>query len=1031
MQNRGALWVFSILLALACLWQLSFSIFTHKLESQAEKAAFQYADSVMAVPANADLDHDSIHLAFVNRFVQQHSGDVVYPVFGYTYKECKAREMNLGLDLKGGMAVTLEVDIPDLVDNLSGNSQDPAFLSALKAARARLTTSNKDFISLFDEEFQKAAPNGSLAAIFSTQDNASIFPRESTNAQIIKALRDQAQIALNNTEKILRTRIDKFGVAQPSIQKQSLSGRIQIELPGVKDKDRVRNVLQSTANLEFWETFDNKDVYTKLTDANDRLSAMLHPQLAHEDSVKAARKAAMENDTTATTAKDSTAVLGSDSATDALASLSDSLANDSSKELSDAESLAKSPLLNKGRLQLNIMNNQVVSGDVVGYCAVSDTAVVNKLLRMAPPKSPDPSQVLKLAWSSKPVKMSTAEGGTHDFLTLHALRGPRNGKPKIDGGYITDARQDFDMKGDAEVSMQMNAEGAQKWKLMTGENVGKQIAIVLDGYVVSAPNVMGEIPGGRSSISMGGAGDRNKQLEDATDLANVLKAGALPAPARIIDETVVGPSLGAENISRGMWSFLLSLIMVMVFMVVYYNGSGWVANVALVANVFILLGTLASLQASLTLPGIAGIILTVGMAVDANVLINERIREELRHGKAMKTAVDLGYKHALSAIVDSNVTTFAMAIILLFFGGGPVKGFATTLAIGILTSMFTAIFISRLIIDRRLEKGRKISFWHNWNKNIFADVKVDFMKKRFVMYAISGAIILAGLVSMFTRGFNYGVDFSGGRQYVVKFDRPADVEQVRDALEMAFKSDDNVRSSVNVKTYGGNDQVKITTNYMIDNTATGTDQLVEDKLNATLAKLGGAPPIESRKVDPTISDDIRYHSVVAVILSLIFIFIYILLRFRNWKFGLGAVLSLMHDALIVMGVYSLFYSILPFSMEIDEQFIAAILTVIGFSINDTVVVFDRIREYLEDHRREPWGQVFNKAINSTLGRTINTSMTVIIVLLVIFLFGADSIKGFVFAMLVGIGVGTYSSIFIASAVVVDLHKDEVPQKTKG
>jgi len=1031
MQNRGALWVFSILLALACLWQLSFSIFTHKLEDGAVKAALQYADSVMAVPANAGLDHDSIRLAFENKYIQQHNDDVVYQPFGYTYKECKAREMNLGLDLKGGMAVTLEVDIPDLVDNLSGNSQDPAFVTALKAARARLTSSNKDFISLFDEEFQKAAPNGSLAAIFSTQDNATIFPRESTNVQIIKALQDQAQIALNNTEKILRTRIDKFGVAQPSIQKQSLSGRIQIELPGVKDKDRVRNVLQSTANLEFWETFDNKDVYAKLAESNERLSVMLHPQLAHADSVKAAKKAAMKQDSTATSAKDSTAALSSDSAADALTSLSDSLGNDSSKELSDAESLARSPLFHEGRLIPNgTADGRLQGGDVVGYAAVSDTVMVNKLLRMAPPKSPDPSQVLKLAWSSKPEKRQTADG-EHDFLALNALRGPRNGKPKIDGGYITDARQDFDMKGDAEVTMQMNAEGANKWKLMTGENVGKQIAIVLDGYVVSAPNVMGEIPGGRSSISMGGGGDRNKQLEGATDLANVLKAGALPAPARIIDETVVGPSLGAENISRGMWSFLLSLVMVMAFMVLYYNGSGWVANVALLANIFILLGTLASIQASLTLPGIAGIILTVGMAVDANVLINERIREELRHGKAVKTAVDLGYKHALSAIVDSNVTTFAMAVILGFFGGGPVQGFATTLGIGIVTSMFTAIFISRLIIDRRLEKGKKISFWHNWNKDIFADVKVDFMKKRFVMYAISGAIILAGLVSMFTRGFNYGVDFSGGRQYVVKFDRPVDVEQVRDALETAFKSDDNVRSSVNVKTYGGSDQVKITTNFMINNTSPNTDQVVEDKLNQTLAKLGGAPPIESRKVDPTISDDIRYHSVMAVILSLVFIFIYILLRFRNWKFGLGAVLSLVHDALIVMGVYSLFYSILPFSMEIDEQFIAAILTVIGFSINDTVVVFDRIREYLEDHRRDPWGLVFNKAINSTLGRTINTSLTVIIVLLVIFLFGADSIKGFVFAMLVGIGVGTYSSIFIASAVVVDLHKDEAIQKIKG
>ncbi|MFZ1659870.1 MAG: protein translocase subunit SecDF, partial [Flavobacteriales bacterium] len=1028
MQNKGALWVFTILLTLACLWQLSFSIFTNKLESRATAAGKAYADSVMSAADGRNHNVDSMELAFENRYITQHNDEVVYPIFGYTYKECKEKEMNLGLDLKGGMAVTLEVDIPELVDNLSGNSQDPAFRTALTEARKRLTSSDKDYISLFAEEFKKIAPNGSLAAIFSSQDNAAMFPRDSNNDQIITSLRDQAQIALNNTEKILRTRIDKFGVAQPSIQKQSMTGRIQIELPGVKDKDRVRNVLQSTANLEFWETFDNNDVYMKLSEANDRLAAILHPEAARLDSINKAEKTALANDTTATV-KDSLGLkkdsLASTIDTSAQ-SLTDQLSNDSlgsDTALTDAESLAKSPLLNKDRLQLNIMNNQVVRGDVVGYAAVSDTAMVNKLLRMSPPKSPDPSQVMKLAWGSKSVQMGTADGKSREFLSLHALRGPRDGKPKLDGSYITDARQDFDMKGDAEVSMQMNAEGAQKWKLMTGENVGKQVAIVLDGYVVSAPNVMGEIPGGRSSISMGGAQDRNKQLEEATDLANVLKAGALPAPARIIDETVVGPSLGAENISRGMWSFLLSIVLVMAFMVLYYNGSGWVANVALLANIFILLGTLASIQASLTLPGIAGIILTVGMAVDANVLINERIREELRHGKAVKTAVDLGYKHALSAILDSNITSFVMAIILYFFGGGPVKGFATTLGIGILTSLFTAIFITRLIIDRRLDNGKSLSFWHNWNKDIFANVKVDFMSKRFIMYAVSGTLIAVGLFSMFTRGFNYGVDFSGGRQYVVKFDKTVDVEQVRAALENAFNAGEETRSSVNVKTYGGSDQVKITTNYMIKNAATNTDEVVEGKLNGALAQFGGAPPLESRKVDPVISDDIRNNSFWAVGLSLIFIFIYILVRFRNWRFGLGAVLSLVHDALIVMGVYSLFYSIMPFSMEIDEQFIAAILTVIGFSINDTVVVFDRIREYLQDHKRDPWGQVFNRAINSTLGRTINTSLTVIIVLLVIFLFGADSIKGFVFAMLVGIGVGTYSSIFVASAIVVDLHKD--------
>ncbi|MFT3883884.1 MAG: protein translocase subunit SecD [Flavobacteriales bacterium] len=1168
MQNRGALWVFTILLAIACLWQLSFSFFTGGLERKADGIAVAQADSLIGTLGNpAHIDRDSIKLVFENKYLRDHDDDKVYPLFGYTYKECKEREINLGLDLKGGMAVTLEVSIPELVDNLSGNSQDPAFRAALDAARHRQSSSNSDFITLFDEEFRKAAPNGSLAAIFSSQDNAAMFPRESTNSQVIAALRNQAGIALNNTERILRTRIDKFGVAQPSIQKQSISGRIQIELPGVKDKERVRKVLQSTANLEFWETFDNQDVFPAIAASNTKLSAMLHPELAKADSadkggatydhtlptgtkisgnttgvekrlvdllasgkavdkenwidfdrvtfesgsakLDAARSmeqltnlaevmkaypavrlkiggytdstgneqanqrlsqqraeavvAALVGKGVATgrleaegygsqhpVASNATAegraknrrmalrVLATDpsaetagkSKADSLAdaALADTTAADSTKpEMTEAERLAKNPLL--GRLVPNMTGDgRLGRGDVVGYCAVSDTAEVARLLRLAPPSSPNASQGLKLAWSSKPTKMFAADGNGRDFLTLHALRVPRGGKPKLDGSVIVDARQDFDMKGDAEVTMQMNAEGGQTWKLMTGENVGKQIAIVLDGCVVSSPNVMGEIPGGRSSISMG-SGDRNNQLEEATDLANVLKAGALPAPARIIDETVVGPSLGGENVQRGLISFAVAMLMVMLFMVIYYNGSGWVANVALLANVFVLMGTLASLQASLTLPGIAGIVLTVGMAVDANVLINERIREELRHGKAIKSAVDLGYKHAMSAIIDANVTHFVVAVILIFFGTGPIKSFGVTLALGILTSLFTAIFISRLIISKRLENGKSMTFWHSWNKDIFAHANYQFMAKRKYFYLFSGVLIIAGFVSMFTQGFNYGVDFSGGREYVVKFDQPVEVEHVRTALEPAFTLE-GVESGVRVVSYGGSNQVKVTTNYMVNSTDLATDKLVEDKLQEGLRTMNDPFRVAaSRKVDPTISDDIRAHAWYAVIAALLFIFLYIAVRFRTWQFGLGALLSLAHDALVVVALYSLLYKIMPFSLEIDEHFIAAILTVIGYSINDTVVVYDRIREYLQDHKRDPWAVVFNKAINSTLGRTINTSVTVLIVLLVIFLFGADSIKGFVFAMLVGIAVGTYSSIFIASAVVVDLHKDGVPEKS--
>lgn len=1029
MQNKGALWVFTILLSLACLWQLSFSIFSNRFEAKATAVAEAYADSVLAVPANANMDLDSVRLAFENRYLQTHGEEVAYPLFGYSYRECKEREMSLGLDLKGGMAVTLEVDIPALVDNLSGSSQDPAFRQAMQQAKERMTSSNEGFISLFAEEFGKVAPNRSLAAVFSSQDNATIFPRESTNAQIIDALHDQARIALNNTEKIIRTRIDKFGVSQPLIQKQSLSGRIQIELPGVKDKERVRNVLQSTANLEFWETFDNSQVYMKLSEANDRLSAMQNPELVRQDSIKAAETAVQAADTLAT--------LGDSVITPAADSLAAILATDSTGAdtvLTDAESLARSPLLNQGRLQLNIMNNQVVPGAVVGYAAVADTAIVNKLLKMAPPKSPDPSQVLMLLWGGQPVRMGTADGQDQDFMALYALRGPRDGKPKLDGSYITDARQDFDMKGDAEVSMQMNAEGAQKWKIMTGENVGKQIAIVLDGYVVSAPNVMGEIPGGRSSITMGGADNRNKQLEEATDLANILKAGALPAPARIIDETVVGPSLGAENVDKSLVAFLVSLVGVLLVMWLYYHEAGLIADIALIANVFFLIGTMASLQAVLTLPGIAGIVLTIGMAVDANVLINERVRDELKQGRMLKSAISTAYSNsgALSAILDSNITTFITAVILYIFGSGPIRGFATTLGLGILTSLFTAIFISRIVVERKLEKGKKISFSRKWNVNLFDGTNFDFMGKRKWFYLFSGLVMAVCIGSMVTRGFNWGVDFSGGRSYVVEFDRNVDVDQAREAIESHFIGEDGREYGAWVKSYGGANRIKITSNFLIEDRGKEVDAKVEESLNKGLAELNNPYVIqESRKVDATISDDIKKGAVTSVLVALVFMFIYIAVRFNKWQYGVGAVISLIHDTIFILGLYSMLWGIVGFSLELDEAFIAVILTVIGYSINDTVVVFDRIREYTADHKRDPVMTVFNGAINSTLSRTLNTGMCTLLVLVIIFLFGGVSIQGFVFGLFAGVLTGTYSSIFVASATAADLHKKEVSRPVRA
>lgn len=1016
MQNRGALWIFTVLLALACLYQLSFSFFTGKIERFALAESELRTDSVFAAVLQqagdtASLDREAIRLGYENAILRTRGEDKVYPLLGYTYNECKEKEINLGLDLKGGMAVTLEVSIPELVESLSENSDDPAFNTALANARQRTKSSDADFITLFGEEYAKIDGRGPLSAIFYTPDRKEMFEREGSDADYLAALRREATSALNNTERILRTRIDKFGVAQPSIQKQQFSGRIQIELPGVKDKDRVRKVLQSTANLEFWETYSNSEIGPILDQANSAISAILYPELAKDD----AAEAIVETDTLAVAdavVTDSNEVAAADSAI-----------TDEEQDLAEAEK--RVPLSMKLRPMFDQQRGWI-PGSSVGRADLKDTAAVNQMLAMQVVTRALPSDV-KLAWSAKPEVVEYNDGTRGMLLDLHALRVPRGGKPKLDGSSIVTAGQDFNMKGEVEVTMQMNSEGAQVWKMMTGDNIGKSVAIVLDELVYSAPTVQSEIGGGRSSITLG-AGDLNRQIQEAEDLANILKAGALPAPARIIDETVVGPSLGGENIKWGMISFAIALILVMTYMVLYYNHAGWVANVALLVNLFVLIGTLASLQAALTLPGIAGIVLTMGMAVDANVLIFERIREELRAGKMMKSAVDLGYKGANSSIIDSNVTTLITAFILYMFGSGPVKGFATTLGLGILTSLFTALFLSRLIITARLEKGKSFSVWNTWSANIFANANYDFMSRRKVFYAISGTIIAVGLISMFTNKFNWGVDFTGGRTYVVKFQNDVEVDEVRNALMPRFVDEDGTQKTANVKTYGGSRQVKIVTNFMVDQSGAEADQLVDGRLSEGLAELkNGYEITESRKVDASISDDIMISAITALSLALLGIFAYIGIRFRNWQYGLGGLLSLLHDALIVLGMFSLLWKIMPFSMEIDEAFIAAILTVIGYSINDTVVVFDRVREYVADHKREPHVLVVNRAINSTLGRTMNTSLTTLMVLFIIFLLGGMAIKGFIFALLIGIGVGTYSSVFVASSIVVDLTN----QKNKG
>ncbi len=1040
MQNRGALWIFTILLALACAYQLSFSFFTGRVERQARTEAAYRTDSLLlashdAAEDTSKLDREAIMQNFENEYLRSRSEQKVYPVLGYTYREAKEKEINLGLDLKGGMAVTLEVSIPELVVNLAESSNDPSFVAAVANARERMRSSNADFITLFGEEYEKMPERGPLSAIFYTPERKDMFDREGTDADYLKALREEADAALSNTEQILRTRIDKFGVAQPSIQKQQFSGRIMIELPGVKDKDRVRKVLQSTANLEFWETYENSEVYTFLEDANKRLAAQRSPSGSDQDTTVTDTLAQTTDDAVDTMA---TPVVDGDTLTDVDA-LADTLNDDTLSEDDDltadteadrAKFAEENPLfavLTPSVFQTQSGGFDLVKGPVIGNARLADTAQVNAYLAMPMVRGALPNDV-HLAWGAKPQSLNLQDGTTQEVLNLYALKVPRGGKPLLDGSAITNATQDFDMKGAVEVTMQMNAEGAQIWKVMTGDNIGRAVAIILDELVYSAPTVQSEISGGRSSITLG-TGDLNAQIQEAEDLANILKAGALPAPARIIDETVVGPSLGGENVKWGMISFAIALFIVLVYMILYYGRAGLVADLALVVNLFVLIGTLASLQAALTLPGIAGIVLTMGMAVDANVLIFERIREELRGGKMMKSAVDLGYKGAFSAIIDSNVTTLIVAIILYLFGSGPVKGFATTLGLGILTSLFTALFLSRLIITSRLEKGKPFSVWANWSRDVFSNANYSFMSKRKIYYAVSGVIIAMGIVSMVTNGFNWGVDFTGGRTYVVKFAQEVRVDDVRAALEPRFLSDAGVQNTVNVKTYGGARQVKVTTNFMVDETGTEVDEIVDGRLNEGLARLGKEYEVmESRKVDGSISDDIKVSAITALSLALVGIFLYIGVRFRNWQFGLGGLISLIHDALIMLGLYSMLYKFMPFSMEVDEAFIAAILTVIGYSINDTVVVFDRIREYMRDHKREPHEVVINKAINSTLGRTMNTSLTTLLVLLIIFLLGGVAIKGFIFALLIGILVGTYSSIFVASSVVVDLLKGKDPNR---
>ncbi|NLB27100.1 MAG: protein translocase subunit SecDF [Bacteroidales bacterium] len=996
MQNRGAIMTFAILLAAVCFYQLSFTWKAKRIE----KAAKEYAQGDPALEFS---------------YLDSISGESVYNFLGlkkFTYKDVKELEINLGLDLKGGMNVTLEVAVEDLIRALSNYNTDSTFNAALARANVLKRERQEDFVTLFGQAFEEIDPNAQLASVFLTLELRDKININTTNSEVLNIIRKETDAAIDNAFNVIRTRIDRFGVAQPNIQQLQTKGRILVELPGVKDQSRVRNLLQGTATLEFWETHENREAYQYFLQANNKIREIqsLEKDTAMQTTepvADAKEEPQVDDRAVADTTKESSLLSELESGAD-----QDSILTG----LEDLENFKQQNPLFAVLNPSTDQSGQLLPGPAVGIAHSRDTSKVNRFLSLSQVRSIFPRDMF-FRWTAN----SIDEAG--NYYRLIALKTTtRDGRPPLSGEVITDARQDFDQFGsNPEVSMTMNSEGAKTWQRMTKENIGKSIAIVLDNYVRSFPTVQNEISGGRSSIT--GLGS----IEEAKDLANILKSGKMPAPARIIQEEIVGPSLGQEAINKGLYSFIIAFILVLGYMIFFYSkNAGGAANTALLVNVFFIIGILASLGATLTLPGIAGIVLTLGMAVDANVLIYERVQEEIMSGKGLKLAIADGYKNAYSAIIDGQVTTLLTGIVLYIFGSGPIKGFATTLIIGILTSLFTSIFITRFIFEWRLKRNKQIKFTSDASKQWLRNTSIKFLGKRKIAFIISGSLILLGIISLSTRGLNYGVDFKGGRTYVIRFDKDVQVADVQDALFDVFGL------APEVKTFGSANQVRITTVYKVDDDSENVDNEVEELLIKGL-KDGGfideaVTPEEfndnyqlsSQKVGATISDDIRKDSVIAITFALVIIFLYILIRFNNWLYSLGAVIALAHDAMIILGMFSLFYNLLPFSLEIDQAFIAAILTVLGYSINDTVVVLDRIREYIKLYPKRNREQVINSAINSTLRRTFSTSLSTAVVLFAIFLFGGTTIRGFTFALLVGIIFGTFSSVFIATPVAYEI-----------
>ncbi len=1020
MQSKGFIKWVAIFLCLACLYELSFTLVTKSVE----KDAVEYAESFVANDAACKIESDSIsalnaketlldaekayiasvekkHKAILNHREKFYLDSIAKaPVYNlglvkYTYMECKEKELNLGLDLKGGMNVMLEIQVQDVVKALAGDSQnDPLFKQALAIADEAMNQGEGDYITNLKEAYNKVSNGKPLAEIFISPDRKDIKSGMSDD-EVAKVLQAETDAAISASFNVISNRIDRFGVVQPNIQRIPNTNRILVELPGVKDPERVRKLLQGSASLEFWTTHSGKN--------GEELQAVLNG-LVNADNIIRANAKPVEK-VAAKSAKKTPALVA---------------------EVAEADQKEESAPAYRSLLSL--LDISKAGGSIVGAASEADIDTIDEYLALPEVRECFRNDV-RFVWGIK------GDKNVDGKYLLYAIKVERvDGKAPLDGAAIADARANYAQQGaNAEVSMTMNSNGISEWAQLTGDNVGACIAIVLDGRVYSAPVVNGKIEGGNSSIT----GDFT--IQEAEDLANVLKSGKVPAPARIIQDTVVGPSLGQESIDAGLLSFVLAFCLVLLYMFVFYRTAGLLSDVALIVNIFLLVGCVVSFGSVLTLPGIAGIVLTMGMAVDANVIIYERIKEELRGGKGIHAAIKDGFSNAYSAIIDGNLTTIITGVVLFFFGNGPVKGFATTLVIGILTSMFTSIFITRLLIDKWVEKRGKISFSFKWSESLLSNVHFDFIGKRFWAYGISGVIILAGAISLAVQGLNFGTEFTGGRTYEISFDHAVSADDVREALDKTFAEAgaDAANSSIEVKQYGEEGHMRIVTQYKHDDTSEATarevdsllhkalnplynTQLTFEEFSSTQDNVNGI--ISSEKIGPAIAKDTTEGAIFSVLFALIAIGLYIVFRFRKWQWAAGATVALVHDAFVIIAMFSIFYAVMPFNLEINQAFIAAILTIIGYSINDTVVIFDRIREHLALYPKRDLKAVLNGALSSTMMRTLNTSGTTLITLLAIFVFGGESIRGFVFALIIGIVVGTYSSVFIASPLAYDMQK---------